>query len=249
MAMEMFDFDDDFALDFQHKVEDKMVTRHRAQKQKDFDVAAKKMKVINPKCATRTSRWKGVTKHKITSKWEAHLWDADFVRRKHPDDQMTSRRRGRQVYLGGYADEESAARAYDLASLRYFGPRCSLNFPPIDNYKAEMKSMYEYSREAWVAELRRQSSGFSRGRSAFRGVTSHSKGKNSQGKGKWEARIGRVMGNRYLYLGTFSTEREAAEAYDCAALHFRTTKAVTNFDRSNYSPDQIANAGVGAKLS
>jgi len=31
-------------------------------------------------------------------------------------------------------------------------------------------------------------------------------------QGKFEARIGRVAGNRYLYLGTFSSEQEAAEA-------------------------------------
>jgi AP2-like factor (ANT lineage) len=49
------------------------------------------------------------------------------------------------------------------------------------------------------------------------------------------------MGNKYLYLGTFPTEREAAEAYDMAAIHFRGhTKAVTNFDRSNYDEEDIA---------
>jgi AP2-like factor (ANT lineage) len=115
----------------------------------------------------------------------------------------------------------------------------------VSNYTEEIKAMQEYSPADWVCELRRRSSGFSRGVSAYRGVTSH-KGKNS--KGKWEARIGRVMGNKYLYLGTYPTERAAAEAYDCAALLYRDSKAVTNFDRSNYSEEEIANAGLGAKI-
>lgn len=42
--------------------------------------------------------------------------------------------------------------------------------------------------------------------------------------GKWEARIGRVDGNRYLYLGTFHSEEAAARAYDLAALRFRGKK-------------------------
>jgi AP2-like factor (ANT lineage) len=40
--------------------------------------------------------------------------------------------------------------------------------------------------------VRRKSDGFSRGRSTFRGVTRHHQA------GRWEARIGRVDGSRYL---------------------------------------------------
>lgn len=48
-------------------------------------------------------------------------------------------------------------------------------------------------REAVVAELRRHSSGFARGLSRYRGVTKH-----HLHAGKWEARIGRVAGAKYL---------------------------------------------------
>jgi hypothetical protein len=37
--------------------------------------------------------------------------------------------RRRAVYLGAYNEEEAAARAYDLAALKYWGPTTYTNFP------------------------------------------------------------------------------------------------------------------------
>jgi len=112
-----------------------------------------------------------------------------------------------------------------------------------------VRDMALFSKEEWVAELRRNSCGFSRGTSSYRGVTSH-KGTagTSKSKGRWEARIGRVLGNRYLYLGTFPTERAAAEEYDRAALKFRGSRAVTNFDRASYTQEEIDGAAADAKF-
>ncbi|KAL0358759.1 UNVERIFIED_CONTAM: AP2-like ethylene-responsive transcription factor PLT2 [Sesamum angustifolium] len=42
-----------------------------------------------------------------------------------------------------------------------------------------------------------------------------------------------------LYLGTFSTQEEAAEAYDIAAIKFRGLNAVTNFEISRYDVKSI----------
>ncbi|KAK1322652.1 AP2-like ethylene-responsive transcription factor AIL5 [Acorus calamus] len=178
----------------------------------------------------RTSIYRGVTRHRWTGRYEAHLWD-NSCRREGQS------RKGRQVYLGGYDKEEKAARAYDLAALKYWGPTTTTNFP-VGNYEKELEEMKNMTRQEFVASLRRKSSGFSRGASIYRGVTRHHQ------HGRWQARIGRVAGNKDLYLGTFSTQEEAAEAYDIAAIKFRGLNAVTNFDMSRYDVQSIANSNL-----
>ncbi|XVF47857.1 hypothetical protein PTKIN_Ptkin03bG0144200 [Pterospermum kingtungense] len=165
----------------------------------------------------RSSIYRGVTRHRWTGRYEAHLWDKNCWNE-------SQNKKGRQ---GAYDDEEAAAHAYDLAALKYWGQDTILNFP-LSTYPKEMKEMENQSREEYIGSLRRKSSGFSRGVSKYRGVARH------HHNGRWEARIGRVFGNKYLYLGTYATQEEAATAYDMAAIEYRGLNAVTNFDLSRY---------------
>ncbi|KAL9387683.1 hypothetical protein Peur_020807 [Populus x canadensis] len=156
----------------------------------------------------RTSQYRGVTRHRWTGRYEAHLWDNSC--RKEGQT-----RKGRQ---GGYDKEEKAARAYDLAALKYWGPTTHINFP-LNTYEKELEEMKHMTRQEFVASLRRHHQ-----------------------HGRWQARIGRVAGNKDLYLGTFSTQEEAAEAYDIAAIKFRGTSAVTNFGIRRYDVKRICSS-------
>ncbi|KAF5463125.1 hypothetical protein F2P56_019065 [Juglans regia] len=193
-------------------------------------VESDRTKKIADTFGPRTSIYRGVTRHRWTGRYEAHLWDNSCRREGQA-------RKGRQVYLGGYDKEENAARAYDLAALKYWGPTATTNFP-VSNYTKELEEMKHVTKQELIASLRRKSSGFSRGASIYRGVTRHHQ------QGRWQARIGRVAGNKDLYLGTFATEAEAAEAYDIAAIKFRGASAVTNFEMSRYDVEAISKSSL-----
>lgn len=60
-----------------------------------------------------SSRFRGVTRHRRSGRWEAHIWIKEM---------------GRQVYLGGYEKEEHAAEAYDIAALKSKGTNVKTNF-------------------------------------------------------------------------------------------------------------------------
>ncbi|XP_042018599.1 AP2-like ethylene-responsive transcription factor At2g41710 isoform X4 [Salvia splendens] len=152
-----------------------------------------------PPCTAgkRSSIYRGVTRHRWTGRYEAHLWDKSTWN-------QNQNKKGKQVYLGAYDDEEAAARAYDLAALKYWGPGTLINFPVTD-YTRDLEEMQNLSREDYLASLRRKSSGFSRGVSKYRPLSS-----------RWDSQFGRTPGadyNNALYGDEAATGSENAGVY------------------------------------
>ena len=206
--------------------------RRRAGTARDLGVAAKKPRGVSGVGgvgahmrggARSTSKFRGVTHHCRTGRWEAHIWED-----------------GKQVYLGGFDSEHQAALAYDVAAVKCRGDDAVTNFC-MEDYAQELRGIANVNKEELVLSLRRQSKGFAKGSSKYRGVTRHQ-------KGRWEARIGQLVGKKYRYLGLFDTEEDAAVAYDAEAVRQKGFDAVTNFDLAEYA-DELAAHTTSAKGS
>ncbi|CAI0537602.1 unnamed protein product [Linum tenue] len=179
---------------------------------KDRGCTAKERISKMPPCTAgkRSSIYRGVTRHRWTGRYEAHLWDKSTWN-------QNQNKKGKQGDTGGfidllagaYDDEEAAARAYDLAALKYWGPGTLINFP-VSDYTRDLEEMQNVSREEYLASLRRKSSGFSRGISKYRGLSSN----------RWDLSIGRMAGPGHFsnvnygddpeneYIGSFCMDRK-----------------------------------------
>ncbi|KAF8116033.1 hypothetical protein N665_0023s0012 [Sinapis alba] len=152
---------------------------------------------------SRSSQYRGVTFYRRTGRWESHIWDC-----------------GKQVYLGGFDTAHAAARAYDRAAIKFRGVDADINFTVVD-YEEDMKQVRNLSKEEFVHILRRQSTGFSRGSSKYRGVTLHK-------CGRWDTGIGQLLSKK---------------AYDKAAISSNGREAVTNFELRSYQNEISSESG------
>ncbi|GMH34976.1 hypothetical protein BSKO_02837 [Bryopsis sp. KO-2023] len=98
----------------------------------------------------KSSPYIGVTKHRKSNRWEAHIWIKDY---------------GRQLYLGGFSTAEEAACAYDLVAIKCKGVKATTN------------SRSERYSPLMLSRGKQRSKGFSRGNSMYRGVTQHPNGR------------------------------------------------------------------------
>ncbi len=118
-------------------------------------------------------------------------------------------------FLGLYETEKEAAIAHDRAARHYHGDAAILNFPKEPTAPADATTIVEELRRAFKKETT----------SRFRGVSWEAT------RRKWRAGI--YDNGKSHFLGLFSSEEEAAAAYDRRALAVRGDRARLNFDPLN----------------
>lgn len=121
---------------------------------------------------------------------------------------------GKRKHLGFFKNEDQAGIAYNHAVIENFGEGYFLNEIGADNRAEHVGKINSES------SLRRKEKKTS---SKYRGVYKHYT--------KWQAKI--RINNNVIYLGTFLSEKEAAQAYDKKANELYNDKAILNFPKEN----------------
>jgi hypothetical protein len=119
--------------------------------------------------------------------------------------------RGKFFHLGCFDTEKEAARAYDQWASVTFRDQAVLNFDPNTGQRNHnVKGENE---------------------SIYKGVSRHKK------KNKWQANVWNKILKKNIHVGRFDDEKDAAKAYDRAALDILGDQAVLNFDPITGQPN------------
>ncbi|KAG1674310.1 hypothetical protein FOA52_013499 [Chlamydomonas sp. UWO 241] len=142
---------------------------------------------------THSSIYRGVCWNKTSSAWLAYILDPQTKR---------------QRYIGTYAVEEDAARAFDYAAVKLIGLDAKRNFP------GEIIS----ERPATKGDQPRESKS-----SPFIGVSFE------KARSAWVAQLWDPQTKRQQHIGVYTSAEDAARAYDCAAVKLRGPDTGRNF--------------------
>jgi hypothetical protein len=141
-----------------------------------------------------SSHYVGVFWNKANSSWNVNMWDP-----------LTKRKQ----YIGSYASEEDAARAYDCAAVQAHGPDAKRNFPG--------EAISELPVSLGAGRKRQGSS------SRYLGVCW------DKAKSSWLVQMRDPQTKRQRRIGCYASEDDAARAYDCAAVQAHGPGAKRNF--------------------
>ena len=177
---------------------------------------------ILPECppVKKHSKYRGVTKHRRSGRWESHIWLKET---------------GRQMYLGAYENEEHAAEAYDVAALKIKGDAAKINFDR-SKYKQYLELLDTLTLAELVKTVKSQIPPPVRNTSNYRGVTYNTK------HGMWEAKYSQKAGKgkSQVSLGLYADDVKAAREFDRAMVRHHGTGASINFEYSEYEEELLA---------
>ena len=180
-----------------------------------------------PDVMNKGSRFRGV--YKVNGGKGPKPWTAQIS--------ATKNSKPRVIYIGSFAKEEDAARAYDRVSIAKLGhAKAETNFPVAD-YRAEWAELEALGVDGAAALMKEHAAAerpdVMNKVSRFRGVY-----KVKGGKAKpWVAQIGITEDGklRKIHIGTFAREEDAARAFDRVSIaKLGHAQAKTNFPVAEY---------------